>query len=131
MSTIKLEYVWIGGKNIHDNCPFTLRSKTKVIHNFNWINGETPNQLPIWNYDGSSTEQAETNNSEVLIVPKRIFRDPFRKGIHRIVLCDTYLPKKDTNGNLIPHPTNTRYNSNASRLVILPYLFKCFNILIV
>lgn len=35
-------------------------------------------QLPIWNYDGSSTGQAECKDSEVFLKPVAIFRDPFR-----------------------------------------------------
>jgi glutamine synthetase len=46
--------------------------------------------LRIWNYDGSSTEQAEGHNSEVLLHPRRIFKDPFRRGPHILVLCDVF-----------------------------------------
>ena len=30
--------------------------------------------LRVWNYDGSSTEQADGNNSEVYLYPKAIFK---------------------------------------------------------
>lgn len=106
---VKVEYVWIGGKNIHNGCPFTLRSKTRVVES---DSVDSADSLPIWNYDGSSTGQAVTNNSEVLIVPRTLFNDPFRGGNNKIVLCDTYLSSRDKEGNLIPHPTNTRYKAN-------------------
>jgi glutamine synthetase len=76
-----VEYVWIGGKN-------SLRSKTKVM------NGEvnSVSDLSEWNYDGSSTNQAAGEDSEVLIRPCALFNDPFRRGHHKMVLCDTYRP---------------------------------------
>jgi glutamine synthetase len=35
-------------------------------------------ELPHWNYDGSSTGQAPGHDSEVYLVARSIFRDPFR-----------------------------------------------------
>ena len=61
-----IEYVWIGGNN-------ELRSKIKVLED----NIET---IPDWNYDGSSTNQASGEDSEVIIKPRCIFNDPFQKG---------------------------------------------------
>ena len=89
------EYVWIGGNN-------ELRSKAKVMHS------EVRNveDLPEWNFDGSSTNQATGSDSEVIIKPRAIFRCPFRKFSNIVVLCDTYLP------NGTPHITNTRYNAD-------------------
>ena len=73
--------------------------KTRVFRNPNSVD-----DLPEWNYDGSSTGQADENDSEVLIVPKALFNDPFNKegeDNHKLALCDTYLPDGS------PHPTNT------------------------
>lgn len=70
------EYVWIGGTNQVD-----LRSKTRVLR---------PGQSPgLWNYDGSSTEQAEGRDSEVIINPVRVYPDPFRNDGDILVLCET------------------------------------------
>ena len=47
----------------------------------------------VWNYDGSSTEQADTKNSEIILRPVRIFKNPlynFDNKISFIVLCETY-----------------------------------------
>jgi glutamine synthetase len=46
--------------------------------------------LRVWNYDGSSTEQAEGHNSEVLLYPRRIFKDPFKGAPHILVICDVF-----------------------------------------
>ena len=94
------EYIWIGGDG-------EIRSKTKVIPGFHYPNDIT--FFPEWNYDGSSTGQADSNgNTEVILNPCAYFKDPLTttKNNHAyIVLCDTYI-----DGN-IPHPTNFRYSA--------------------
>jgi glutamine synthetase len=88
---VLLEYIWIDGFG-------KARSKTKVYNKlFNKVD-----ELPEWNYDGSSTGQAPGNDSEVIIKPRVIYDDPFREDNHKLVLCDTWLP----NGQA--HSTNTR-----------------------
>jgi glutamine synthetase len=47
-------------------------------------------ELPIWNFDGSSTYQAEGSNSDVYLYPVTIYKDPFRRGNNILVLCETY-----------------------------------------
>ena len=80
------EYIWIDVNN-------NLRSKAKTIYlqnvhdNCNII---TVDMLPLWNFDGSSTGQAENNNSEVILKPVSIFKDPFRKSNGILVLCECY-----------------------------------------
>jgi glutamine synthetase len=52
--------------------------------------------FPLWNYDGSSTNQASTNSSEVVLKPVFFCVDPFRyngetsKEKAFLVLCETY-----------------------------------------
>jgi len=77
---IQATYIWIDGSGE------TMRGKTKTI---DW-DPVNPQQLPVWNFDGSSTGQASGSNSDVYLHPKAIFPDPFRRGKHKIVLCDTY-----------------------------------------
>jgi Glutamine synthetase len=87
------EYIWIDafGK---------LRSKTKVL---NRLNDVIINDLPEWNFDGSSTGQAEGCKSDVILKPAAFFFDPFRKQSQNyLIMCDTYLP------NGMPHSTNRR-----------------------
>ena len=59
MSKVKAEYIWIDGYTPTQN----LRSKTKII------DGpiENVSQLPDWGFDGSSTLQAEGNDSDCLL----------------------------------------------------------------
>ena len=42
--------------------------------------------LPEWNYDGSSTGQAPGHDSDVYLRPVAFYPDPFRKGDNIIVL---------------------------------------------
>ena len=51
-----------------------LRSKTRTLEGpFRSVE-----DLPAWNYDGSSTNQAPGQDSEVILVPRKVYRDPFR-----------------------------------------------------
>ena len=111
MGTVRLfcEYVWIdafGG----------LRSKNRAIM-FDVTNPEHflcandyLSYISKWNFDGSSTGQAPTIDSEVILNPVRCFYDPFvpedssvMKGVNLLVLCDTYTETGK------PCSTNTRY----------------------
>ena len=67
--------------------------------------------MPEWNYDGSSCYQASTDNSEVIMKPVAMFRDPFRKGQHLLVLVDTYLWSDATCTQLVPANTNFRVHA--------------------
>ncbi|CAH0406292.1 unnamed protein product [Chilo suppressalis] len=85
-------YIWIDGSGI------TMRSKDKILE-------EVPcdlSMVPKWSFDGSSTGQAKTHNSDTYLIPSAIYKDPFRKNPHVIVLCETY------NGDGSPTSTNNR-----------------------
>ena len=87
-TTTLVEYVWIGGNN-------ELRCKTKVMDKL----VRSVDDLSNWNYDGSSTGQAAGEDSEVIIKPRALFNDPFRRENHKMVLCDTYTPSDEPLGN--------------------------------
>mmetsp|Transcript_11897 Transcript_11897/g.13846 ORF Transcript_11897/g.13846 Transcript_11897/m.13846 type:complete len:420 (-) Transcript_11897:2257-3516(-) len=94
MPYVCAEYIWIDADGGY-------RSKTKVIHG---VSSVTLNDLPEWNYDGSSTGQAPGDDSEVKIMPCAIFPDPFRRnGNHVLVVTDT----SDADKNALP--TNSRF----------------------
>lgn len=95
---IQAEYIWIGGSGMDVRCKTrTLDQEVKSV-----------DELPIWNFDGSSTGQAPGKDSEVYLKPVAIYPDPFRLGKNILVLCETCLP----DGNLTPIPTNTRAAAN-------------------
>ena len=56
----KLEYIWLDGYKPTQS----LRSKTMVRSDF----GGKLEECPMWAFDGSSTEQAEGNDSDCLLV---------------------------------------------------------------
>ena len=93
MSKFKLEYIWLDGvKPTHK-----MRSKTKVVSDFS---GKLED-CPMWSFDGSSTEQAEGNSSDLLLKPVNIFIDPDRKNGY-IVIAEVL------NSDGTPHETNAR-----------------------
>ena len=92
----KAEYIWLDGTTPSAR----LRSKTKVI-----ADGESP---PIWGYDGSSTQQATGDNSDVVLKPVLTVPDPIRGGSNVLVMTETLLT------DMSPHPSNTRAACEAS-----------------
>jgi glutamine synthetase len=86
----KAEYIWIDGTEPTAK----LRSKTKVL-----ADGA---DLPIWGFDGSSTNQAPGKASDCVLQPVKVVDDPLRGGDDKLVLCEVLLT------DMSPHPTNTR-----------------------
>jgi glutamine synthetase len=73
------EYVWLDAEQVPRSKTMTMTHRpTKV------------SDLRVWNYDGSSTGQADGHNSEVLLKPRAIFNDPFRGFPHVLVLADAW-----------------------------------------
>lgn len=91
-----IQYIWLDSEQ-------KARTKSRTLY---LEDGLDYTKIPIWNYDGSSTNQATTNISEVIIKPCDIFPNPLINFDSYIVLCDTY----DIYGN--PLSSNTRYNAN-------------------
>jgi glutamine synthetase len=77
-----LEYVWIGGNH-------EFRSKIKIIHLDHEL---TFADLPVWNFDGSSTNQADSEDTEVMLRPVKVVPSPFVLAhcTSYLVLCETY-----------------------------------------
>jgi glutamine synthetase len=86
----KAEYIWIDGTEPTAK----LRSKTKVV--------EDGAELPIWGFDGSSTNQAPGKASDCVLKPVFSCPDPLRGGDHVLVMAEVLLT------DMTPHPTNTR-----------------------
>lgn len=102
--SIIAEYIWIDGTRPTRH----LRSKTKIIHSS--VTGDDLNDegelklsfFPNWQFDGSSTAQADGSSSDCILTPVRVYPDPIRGGDAVLVLCEV---KKPTGEN---HPSNTR-----------------------
>lgn len=104
MNNTLIEYIWIDG-----GAPTpSLRSKIRVIKNdpIDWSSKEFPimnpgDLVPEWGFDGSSTEQAEGDNSDCVLRPVRLYKDPIKKN-SLIVMCEVL----NVDGS--PHTSNTR-----------------------
>lgn len=114
-----IEYIWIDGTQPTAQ----LRSKTRVLPNKHARrvgdilqaielatrdDGTLPEGLenaylgPNWGADGSSTNQAQGSDSDIILVPCCAIKDPFRKNGY-LNLCEVF----QGDGN--PHPSNKRY----------------------
>ncbi|MAD61071.1 MAG: glutamine synthetase [Myxococcales bacterium] len=98
------EYIWIDGTKPTRK----LRSKTKIIHNeptgtqLDELGQFTLDFFPTWQFDGSSTSQAEGGLSDRLLKPVRIYPDPTRGSDGYLILCEVMNPDGAA------HSSNTR-----------------------
>ena len=106
MNNLRLVYLWLDGYETPN-----IRSKTKYIevnnNNFGFSKAEDFDleDVPEWGFDGSSTMQAEGDNSDCVLKPVKLYDHPFANefaGNSVIVLCEVY--NKDGS----PHKSNTR-----------------------
>ncbi len=86
----RAEYIWIDGT---EPSPI-LRSKTKIL--------KDGASLPIWGFDGSSTNQATGDKSDCVLRPVWSCPDPIRGGDDVLVMSEVL------HVSMTPHPTNTR-----------------------
>jgi glutamine synthetase len=95
MTKYKLEYIWLDGYTPVPN----LRGKTQIKEFDSFPSLE---DLPLWGFDGSSTQQAEGHSSDCVLKPVRVFPDSERiNGV--LVMCEVMMPDGVT-----PHPSNKR-----------------------
>lgn len=90
-------YVWI------DDSGINMRSKDRILN----CTPYCAEVAPGWAFDGSSTGQASTDNSDTSLNPVAVYRDPFRMEPHVLVLCDVY-----QGANNDPAATNHRKYCN-------------------
>lgn len=102
---IPCTYVWLGGYELEHE--FDIRNKPKFIPS----KGKRAPDLPIseveavgignWTSDGSSSNQSKGHNSDLILHPVKVVKDPLRaNGL--IAFCEVLLPDGK------PHPTNHR-----------------------
>ena len=89
----KLEYIWLDGYEPTQS----LRSKTLVKSDF----GGTLEDCPEWSFDGSSTEQATGEDSDLLLKPVAIYPD-LERGNAYLVMTEVL------NADGSPHKSNGR-----------------------
>ncbi len=95
MAKYKFEYIWLDGYKPEP----MIRSKTKII-DLDFYHGDV-NILPMWSFDGSSTQQAEGHSSDCLLKPCRVYLDSARENGF-LVICEVLNPDGT------PHASNTR-----------------------
>ncbi len=96
MSNIGLaEYIWIDGAEPTRY----LRSKARTV-----ILGANPSveDFPEWSFDGSSTNQADGHDSDLLLNPVYFVKDPIRGEGNYLVMAEVLNPDGT------PHESNSR-----------------------
>ncbi|XP_029300853.1 glutamine synthetase-like isoform X2 [Cottoperca gobio] len=88
----QITYIWIDGTGEG------LRNKTRTLD----FEPKSLDEIPEWNFDGSSTYQSEGSNSDMYLIPVRMFRDPFTLDPNKLVLCEVL------KYNRLPAETNHR-----------------------
>lgn len=100
---VHLDYLWVDGFD-HP----ALRSKTKMVQLTPNEGGEVELKVPEWNFDGSSTGQAPTEDSERILKPHRVYQVADN---HYVAICEVCLPDEERT----PHETN--YRAKLRKLV--------------
>jgi len=90
--SVQAEYIWIDSSS-------GVRSKTKTLSK----SPASVEDLPEWNFDGSSTGQAPGEDSDIYLRPVAIYPDPFRGGDNILVLNECL------NSNGAPNKFNYRH----------------------
>lgn len=85
-------YCWIDGSAIN------MRCKDRILN----CTPYAADAAPGWAFDGSSTGQATTDNSDTSLKPAAVYKDPFRLEPHVLVLSEVYM------GDGSPAATNHR-----------------------
>lgn len=94
MTPYKLEYIWLDGYEPVPN----LRSKLQVKE---FAVEPTLEEIPMWNFDGSSTRQAEGKSSDCMLKPVALYPDVTMENAF-LVMCEVLMPDGT------PHPSNSR-----------------------
>ncbi|XP_072013436.1 glutamine synthetase-like [Amphiura filiformis] len=96
---VQAMYVWLDGTGEG------LRCKSRTLDGV----PKSIKELPMWNYDGSSTKQASGSNSDMLLKPVSMFTDPFRRGNNKLVWCEVFDYRNE--------PTVTNYRASCNEVM--------------
>jgi glutamine synthetase len=102
MTFIIAEYIWLDSNK-------KFRSKVKIINHSIDSTYSNIYSFPEWDYDGSSTGQAEGKKSEIILRPVFVCNNPLLNTTgnnvlySKLVLCETYHPDGT------PTVSNTRH----------------------
>ena len=89
-------YIWIDGAIPTPK----LRSKTRILSHPD--RDIELSDFPEWGFDGSSTNQAQSQNSDLILEPVKFVINPLLGDQNYLVLCEVLNPDHT------PHATNTR-----------------------
>nr|CAD7395189.1 unnamed protein product [Timema cristinae] len=102
---VQATYIWIDGTGEN------VRAKDRTLD----FLPKSIKDYPIWNYDGSSTYQAEGTNSDTFLYPVAVYKDPFRPGGSNVlVLCEAYKHTKEPTGDEICSSNNRKACQEAA-----------------
>jgi glutamine synthetase len=107
---IMATYIWIDGtgENLRGKTSLQVKMPLNQVSLFYFFIAKTrtvdreprsANELSWWNFDGSSTGQAEGSNSDIYLKPVAVYKDPFMLGKNKLVICETYKYNKEPTGN--------------------------------
>ena len=93
--------------------PSKTRTRRLITHTLLWQTlrkvPKSIDDLPEWNFDGSSTEQAPGDNSDVYMRPVAMYPDPIRGGDNVMVMTECW--------NADGTPNKYNYRHEAARLM--------------
>ena len=89
-------YIWIDGAKPYSK----LRSKTRVVKL--QLDTVQLDDFPEWGFDGSSTNQSDGHDSDLILLPVTFVPDPLLGNGNFLVLCEVLQSDRE------PHPTNHR-----------------------
>ena len=94
MAKYKLDYIWLDGYSPVQN----LRTKCQLK---DFDSFPTVEELPMWGFDGSSTQQADGGDSDCMLKPVAVYPD-IENEFGVLVLCEVMNPDGT------PHVSNVR-----------------------
>jgi glutamine synthetase len=91
MTKARLDYIWLDGYQPSCN----IRTKAQMIDGKGFTG--SIDEVPIWGFDGSSTQQAEGTDSDCILQPVRIYTNPLHENAW-LVLCEVF----NRDGSMLP-----------------------------